>query len=67
MRDITDQVENISLQVTSEDNGEGGRTVQVHLTGPGGGSFKQQLDLQGDVVKWVSIPLKIIDGHVCIG
>lgn len=60
------QVEDIHLQVASEDNGEGGRTVQLVFATPDG-EYKTQFDIQGDRVKWVEIPLKIVDGKVCMG
>ncbi len=67
MRDITEQAETLAMQVTSEKSVAGVRTVQVVITGPGGGHFKAQLDLDGDEAKWVSFPIKLIGNQVGIG
>lgn len=65
MRDVTEKDENLQLTVTTEPAiWVKGRTVQLKVTHQDGTAYRQQFDLEEGEIKWISIPVQLVDGNV---
>ena len=65
MRDVTEKDENLQLVVTTEPAIlVNGRTVQLKITHQDGTAYRQQFDLQEGEIKWISVPVQLLDGNV---
>jgi photosystem II stability/assembly factor-like uncharacterized protein len=44
-----------------------GRAVQLTITHEDGTTYRQQFELKDGELKWISIPVQLVDGNVRIG
>lgn len=66
MHDIIEQVENLTMQITTEPGIDQDRRLQITITTPDG-TYKQRLEIDEGEIKWVSIPLKLSNGRIVTG
>jgi photosystem II stability/assembly factor-like uncharacterized protein len=68
MREVTEKDENLQLTVMSESAiWVTGRAVQLTITHEDGTTYRQQFELKDGELKWISIPVQLVDGNVRIG